>query len=180
MNTIKEILSELRTDKEDPRGHSYGDFYDDLFSKYDREAALNILELGVEHGGSLVAWKRYFPNANVYGVDFQDLREEEYKDPGINFILKDLHDAVYDLQMVPFDIIIDDSDHLVQTVSWVAKHYFPLLRVGGIMVIEDIQNEDTYMEGVMAAVPKGAFILGHDLRDVKKRHDDYLITLVRL
>ena len=57
---ISEILKTYKTDKANE--HSYGDYYDDLFSQYDKDAPISILELGVQGGGSVLAWKDYFKN----------------------------------------------------------------------------------------------------------------------
>ena len=47
----------------------YFEIYDRYLSRY-RDTAVNIMEIGVFHGGSLQMWRDYFgPAANIYGVD---------------------------------------------------------------------------------------------------------------
>jgi hypothetical protein len=48
--------------------HSYLDVYEALFSPI-RKSCTRILEVGVLHGGSIDLWSKYFPNAEVVGVD---------------------------------------------------------------------------------------------------------------
>lgn len=62
------ILTSFGSDK--CTEHSYGDFYDDIFRK--RRIA-SVLEIGVEAGLSLQAWKHILgPDALVIGVDKDD------------------------------------------------------------------------------------------------------------
>ncbi|HMH33204.1 MAG TPA: hypothetical protein VK543_09260, partial [Puia sp.] len=49
--------------------HHYFEIYDRHFSRF-RNKEINILEIGVLHGGSLQMWKEYFgPKAKIYGID---------------------------------------------------------------------------------------------------------------
>ena len=68
MKSLKEIFEETRkiipTDKND----DYLEFYDEIFSPL-RGKKLNILELGVYDGGSLIGWANFFPKARIIGVD---------------------------------------------------------------------------------------------------------------
>ena len=61
----------------------YFDIYDRHFKRY-RNKEINILEIGVSQGGSLLMWKDYFGDrANIYGIDInpkcKDLEEENIK-----------------------------------------------------------------------------------------------------
>ena len=49
--------------------HSYDTIYPELLEKYLNKDNLNILEIGVYYGGSLLAWNEIFPNSNIYGID---------------------------------------------------------------------------------------------------------------
>lgn len=181
MNQIQNILETHDTDKHNSREHSYGDFYADLFAQYDREGKLNILELGIQRGGSLYAWKEYFPNSKVIGVDIVDERLDKYNKnhPEIVFIKDDLRHAIDALREFKFDIIIDDSDHNEMTMAWIARNYFPLLTEKGTLVFEDVQIPDLYIEEISNAKPADAILRTFDLRHIKGRPDDYIITLTR-
>ena len=178
MKTIQQILESHDTDKHNATEHSYGNVYAAIFEQFDRNAELYILELGVQRGGSLVAWKEFFPNAKIYGVDITDTRLEKYKtDPTITFFKEDLKDAVRHFEGMQFDIIIDDSDHFDGTMAWIVRNYWKFLKPKGIMVIEDIQIPDRYTETITEAMPPGAVIEHFDMRNVKGRPDDYIIAL---
>ncbi len=155
-----------KTDK--ARDHSYGSFYDELFSRFDKDASISILELGVQGGGSLLAWKDYFPNARVVGVDISDSRHEEYKQDRVEFIESDLRKVNFGDKS--FDIIIDDSDHFIGTQLFIVERFYPI-------VIEDVQNPETDAVEIQAKLPMSAEMSVTDLRIKKGRHDDFLITI---
>ena len=48
--------------------HPYTLFYDDIF-KNNRDKKLKIAELGILDGSSLLMWKDYFANSEIYGFD---------------------------------------------------------------------------------------------------------------
>jgi trans-aconitate methyltransferase len=171
---ISEILMTYKTDK--ARDHSYGPFYDQLFARFDKEAPLNILELGVQGGGSLLAWKDYFPNANVQGIDISDSRHKEYISDRVTFTKIDLRDFQIDDDM-RYDIIIDDSDHFIGTQMFIVERFYPFLNSGGVLVIEDVQSPEVDVADIKKILPMSAVMETTDLRHLKGRHDDFLITL---
>ena len=180
MKTIQEILFSVDRDKHNSTEHTYGDVYAEVFSKYDRDSKISILELGVQRGGSLYAWREFFPNAEIIGVDISDSRLDKYKqDNSITFIKKDLRDAIEDLSDKKFDIIIDDSDHFDGTIAWIIQHYWKLLKRKGTMVIEDIQIIPRYNETIKSVQPGDAEYKEYDMRHIKGRPDDYIITLTK-
>lgn len=179
MKTINEILESYESDKNNATEHSYGDAYADIFSRYDRNSEISILELGVQRGGSLLAWKEFFPNARVTGIDISDSRLEKYKTDTVEFILGDLRVAIDQVKDRSFDIIIDDSDHFDGTVAWIIQHYWSLLKPNGTMVVEDIQIIDRYTETIKSVLPEDAIMEAYDMRNVKGRPDDYIITLTK-
>jgi len=154
--TISKILAGYKTDK--VNGHCYGDFYDDLFSKYDRDDRINILEIGTQKGGSLCAWRDYFPNAKITGIDIIDVVKEEYKRDSINYIFMDVKDFKSD---EVFDIIIDDGSHFLKDVLYVVDN----LKYK-VLVIEDVQSQE-WLNHISGQVV--------DLRHINNNYDDFLI-----
>ncbi len=131
---ISEVLSKYDTDK--ICHHNYGDAYDQLFSKFDRQAPLNILEIGTQKGGTLLAWKEYFPNANVIGVDIIDVVSEEYRKDNVTRIVSDIKKVDFD---EGFDIIIDDGSHYLADMAYVVATQFVPLKDKGVIILEDIR-----------------------------------------
>lgn len=132
---ITEILKKYDTDKES--FHRYGSTYETIFSKFDRNSKLNILEIGTQKGGSLLAWKEYFPNANVYGVDIVDVVPDEYRKDTVTRIIADIKKWENDME---WDIVIDDGSHYLLDLAYVITNYFMKLKLNGVLVIEDVRH----------------------------------------
>jgi hypothetical protein len=122
--------------------HNYCDKYDLHFLKY-RYKKLNLLEIGVMQGRSLVAWRDYFPNANILGIDIKHYCKQ-YEDDRIKIEIGDQKDksflAKVEKKHGPFEVIIDDGSHFWMDVVTSFKFLFPLLKEGGIYVIEDLHT----------------------------------------
>jgi len=163
------------------RGHCYGQSYDEVFEKFDRDGSINLLEVGVQRGGSLLAWDDYFTNANIYGVDIQDTRKEEYKRENINFVLSDIKDPALKRRFsnIKFDIIIDDGSHYLPDVLSVVDNYLDTLKVGGVMIVEDCQDPDYWFYAISERVSKDYEISTRDMRSINDAPDDFLILIER-
>jgi len=128
--------------------HFYASHYTKHFNKL-RNKKLKILEIGVggytntkKGGESLRMWKRYFPKSMIYSIDIYDksiLQEKRIKifqgSQADKVFLKDIYNQIGSL-----DIIIDDGSHIADHVLTSFKTLFPLLKEGGIYVVEDIQT----------------------------------------
>lgn len=134
METITQILRRYDTDKE--TFHRYGSTYETLFQRFNRNDKLNILEVGTQKGGSLLAWKEYFPNANVYGVDIVDVVLKKYRKNTVTRIISDIKEWRNDME---WDIVIDDGSHYLLDIVYVVANYFLKLKSNGVLIIEDVR-----------------------------------------
>lgn len=122
---------------------SYLPEYDRLFAPY-RDRPVRLLEIGVQNGGSLEIWSRYFANAKkIIGCDVdQACANLRYDDSRISVIIGDANSdevlASVAREASALDIIIDDGSHRSGDVVKSFSHYFPLLTNGGLYVIEDL------------------------------------------
>lgn len=141
----------------DKKLSGYSVLYDRLFNKQ-KNKINSFLEIGVgtltpgpssfsgniQHyayytpGGSLRAWRDYFPNAMVYGIDIADdckLEEERIE----TFIFSSLDGVKCDeyLGALTFDIIIDDGLHTAIGQLETMKNLFHRVRTDGYYIIED-------------------------------------------
>lgn len=94
----------------------YLDRYEPWFSPY-RGAIINVLEIGVQNGGSLDLWKQYFGlSARIVGVDIDPTcKRFRDEDRDMHVMIGNQGDAAF-LESVhkthgPFDIVIDDGSH---------------------------------------------------------------------
>lgn len=123
---------------------SYFPIYEKWFDPY-RKDQINLLEIGVQNGGSLEIWSKYFPKGNLFvGCDINPaVSKLEYSDNRVKIVVGPASNpstvsAVAQHAPEGFDIIIDDgSHHSIDTISNFVC-YFGLLKPGGLFVIEDM------------------------------------------
>lgn len=121
---------------------SYLPYYDRLFAPLQNEV-IDLLEIGVQNGGSLETWSLYFRNARVLlGCDIDPkCAELRYEDPRVNVVVGDANvvDTFVAISSFSkqFDIVIDDGSHKSNDVLNSFVNYFPLVKPGGLYVVED-------------------------------------------
>lgn len=140
--------SPYNTTSESFHRHPYTAVYDTIFSslKYKK---INFGEMGILNNRSMKCWREYFPNANLYGWDFDSRLLA-------NAIEDRLHNTKYDYMDIysiesietaltkancKFDILIDDTTHQFDDqvrISSVAHKY---LLPGSFFIIEDVFRE---------------------------------------
>lgn len=166
---LDEILNRHASDKQ--MSHGYAPVYHALFKRL-RDLPLTILEIGIgtlipgarssmsgyglpgyRPGASLRAWRDYFPNAAIHGVDVQPdtmiVGEER-----ITTALCDSTDAAavkaYLDRSPTFDVIIDDGVHHPDLQLKTLTNFYPALKPGGIYVIEDVEPRGSWTSAIEA------------------------------
>jgi hypothetical protein len=119
----------------------YLDIYDRHFAKY-RNTAVRMLEIGVAMGGSLEIWRKYLgPDAAIFGVDVVAACAN-YVTPPNQVRIGSQADKHFMRSVVAElgtpDIIVDDGSHIGRHQRISFETLFPLLREGGLYVIEDL------------------------------------------
>ena len=149
--------------------HSYIEhFYSKIFDSV-RFNHLKFLEIGVSTGLSLEMWGEYFENSEITGIDINYL-EYKPKNSRIKLFVGDSTKPDSTKQIASeFDIIIDDGSHLLQSQLRTFFIFFPLLKQGGLYIIEDIRNIDMYRSIFLNLYPDTEI---YDFRQFKNRHDD--------
>ena len=121
-------------------------FYNDLLVPR-KESATKVLEIGIWNGDSICLWRDFFSNATVYGMDISPppgnpaLYDENSRIKLItqtNAYCESSVDMVKELEPEGFDVIIDDGPHTFETMSYFLQHYLPMVKPGGVVVLEDI------------------------------------------
>ncbi len=158
-NELDVLASKYGTDKCDSK-HNYVKWYKWYFSNI-RYEKLNILEIGIQKGYSLLTWNEYFKNSSIFGIDRKKRSgyDKELKGNGIKFFIGDGSDhnflsTVVSIVKGGFDIIIDDASHNPSHQISSFEYLFPKLNDGGIYVIEDLQTSyfDEYVSKGVNAV----------------------------
>jgi demethylmacrocin O-methyltransferase len=143
--TLSDLAIKHGTDKwcDYPEGHHYTLIYEELFSKY-KDLSFTLWECGVggyefpdKGGGSLLMWRDWFKCADVHGIDIH------YKKPLVNVSLhqfsqddKESWDKLL-LETGEPTIFIDDASHINPLTIRTFEIVFPMLKSGGVYVIED-------------------------------------------
>ena len=155
-----DIAFKYGTDKCPQLGHSYTPFYYDLL-KDKRETIKKVLEFGIggpetmpwvtkqgqqyQKGASLLMWRDFFPNAQIYGVDcdpstiFQSKRITTFL-----FNTKNSSKLINLIKKIgsDIDLVLDDGDHRGVSHMQVIKAVMPLLKQDCIYIIEDSSDPD--------------------------------------
>ena len=191
-NFLAELFYKYGSDKGGPSSaphpttgwqpHSYSDFYEMIF-RLSRHEVRKVFECGIGTnnpeilssmgvrgipGASLRAWRDYFPNAIVIGADidskilFSENRIKTYCIDQTN--PESINNFWKQLDLIDFDIVIDDGLHLFEAGKTLFENSIRFLRDDGIYIIEDILQSDKqrYMQ----------FFEG-------SCHDVYFIDLIR-
>lgn len=136
--------------------HPYTLFYDSLF-KNNKNEKLQIAELGILEGASLLMWNEYFTNANLYGFDYDYKLIKKFEDTHkinniqlshIDVTDKNSIQTVFNKLNIMYDIIIEDTTHQFEDQIRVIENIYQYLKPGGILIIEDIfksYNENDYI-----------------------------------
>jgi hypothetical protein len=120
----------------------YFPIYEKHFERFVNRSP-RVLEIGIDHGGSLQMWARYFgPGAEIIGVDVN---------PAAMFSEEQITTHVFDqtdpkiADLGPFDVIIDDGSHRTRDQAESFVNLFPVCR--GVYLIEDCHTEYPHLPG---------------------------------
>lgn len=124
------------------------DFFDVLDTLPQRESCL---EIGVFNGGTIYLWKMFFDNVTGIDIDnnccnYVSSQLQKYGcDMGsFNIICGDsqLQKTISQLGDKKFDMIFIDGAHGYEALKLDFENYLPFLKVGGIVAIHDVGQED--------------------------------------
>jgi len=172
---MRQSISTLLDQQGSDKARWYGSLYDILLEPI-RHTVRYVVEIGIgtmipdgpssmvdwagpnyRPGGSLRAWRDYFPHAEIHGIDPAP-DTDVIGEPRIfthRFDSRDLACAA-DLfvrhdHFVP-DLIIDDGLHTPQAQIATMENFLPRLKPGGLYVLEDV--ETPYLKTVAAEIPR--------------------------
>ena len=117
--------------------------YDRILSSY-KDKEINFLEIGVQNGGSLEIWSKYFDSAQkIIGCDINPkCGELVYEDPRIEVIVGDACNSETKKQILnhaaQFDVIIEDGSHTSSDIIKTFALYFQNLKYDGVFIFEDL------------------------------------------
>lgn len=140
--TLQQIYN-THTGKVSDKWSIYVAEYDRIFAEY-RHRNVSLLEIGIQNGGSLEIWGKYFNKARaIFGCEIDETCTVlDYDDARINLIIgnansEDVEQEIFK-RIDSFDLIIDDGSHQSGDIVQSFARYFGHLADGGIYVAEDL------------------------------------------
>jgi cephalosporin hydroxylase len=116
----------------------YFDIYDRHFERF-RGKRLRVLEIGVDHGGSLQLWKKYFgADAKIVGLDI-NAHCADYAEDRIEVRIGNQANVELLKSLGIFDIVIDDGSHRLQDQLASFEALWPNTR--SVYLIEDCHQQ---------------------------------------
>jgi hypothetical protein len=131
-----------------------------------RSARVNLLEIGVQSGGSLDMWRHYFgEDCRIFGVDI-DERCKSLASEAVTIFIGDQADRAFwrevKSKLPPLDIVIDDGGHTPHQQIVSVEELLPHLREGGVYLCEDIYGNPNrfamYINGLASGIHEAAWI----------------------
>ena len=123
------------------KGPGYYRVYEERFQHL-RDKEVVLLELGIGKGGSLEAWRDFFPHGTIIGLDKNPIvlpkqQERIHIYQGLQNDTQLLDRIKNENVQRGFDIIIDDASHIADDARASFWHLLEHLKPGGFYVIED-------------------------------------------
>lgn len=140
--SIKQLYQDQRGKVSD-KWQLYLSIYDQLFFEF-RDRNINLLEIGIQNGGSLEIWASYFFRAeNLVGCDINhDCHRLSYADKRIAVVIGDANLDSTEKAILShsqsYDLIMDDGSHRSSDIVKSFSRYFPHLADGGVYIVEDM------------------------------------------
>lgn len=147
-------------------GNNFSPVYEKLFKNI-KNKKNNILEIGVANGHSLASWYLYFKNSNIFGIDIKKKDKLFYKGNRLQYFSLDTLNkkkvSNFLKKNITFDVIIDDSNHNFEAFFKNIKNFYPLVKPGGLYVLEDfVVNDNERQAEIDFNLDNGYEILSRD------------------
>ena len=158
---------------------SYFETYDILFNSYQNKEIV-FVEVGIQGGGSLFAWKEYFgPKARIIGIDLNPAAKV-LREQGFEVFIGDQANEDFWVEFFSVvgtvDIILDDGGHTYEQQIRTVEACLPNVKDGGLVVVEDTHT--SYMDGFG---PKSRSIVKYAKLKIDQinRRDETVLNLSR-
>ena len=143
MSLLDSLAKKYGTDKSSDV-HNYCVKYE-KYLPFKRYQDMNILEIGILDGKSLLTWRDYYYKSKIVGIDINpDCKQFEDKDNNISVEIGSQDDFVFLNEVMreygKFDMILDDGSHMNEHVIYSFEHLFESLKSGGVYVVEDVHT----------------------------------------
>lgn len=141
-NIFKEV--DHSSDKWQP----YFEIYERHLQRF-THTPIHLVEVGVQKGGSLEMWGKFFEDVKITGIDVDPECEKlTYDNPNITVKIGDQGSSEFWDSFLTsssnIDVFIDDGGHFMDQQILTFEKVFPKLNMGGIYICEDCHT--SYMK----------------------------------
>ena len=140
MSDLRDIF--YTVPKSSDKWDRYFDVYDRHLEKY-KGHDITFVEVGVQNGGSIDMWSKYFgPNSRIFGIDIDPkCAELKYDNPNVKILIGDQSSPDFWNSVLPeignIDVFIDDGGHYMNQQIVTFESIFPKLNPEGTFICED-------------------------------------------
>lgn len=160
-------------------------YYANEFSN--RDVSIKLVEIGIGDGYSLVLWREWFRNAEIFAIEkypYHYGHKVPFRIKGATSIFDDAYtQSTVDLfEDNSIDYLIDDGPHSYESQEYCLTHWLSKIKPGGKIVIEDIQEYTSLgrFEKVIADKKLNVSTKVFDSRESKGRYDDIIFEVTKL
>ena len=119
----------------------YFNVYENLLTKF-RNKDITFVEIGVQNGGSLEVWKKYFSKeSRIIGIDLNPQCKKFQKDNVEIYIGSQSDQSFWKSffnEVGPVDIVLDDGGHTNIQQIMTAINCIPNINNEGMLIVEDV------------------------------------------
>lgn len=166
--------------------HNYiSGYYSTEFSPL-KDSKFNLVEIGIAHGNSAKLWREYFSLANITVIDNMKQTRPEDIDKlnslsNLSIIQNDAYnkETLNCFQNNSIDFLIDDGPHSLDTQKLCVDLYYPKLKKGGKIIIEDVNGNN--LNSLVSHIKNLNLVYRViDLRPSKNRYDDIIVEITKI
>ena len=143
MEDIEGIGLSDKGDRHPTHKHFYIDVYDSLLSSW-KDEPVQLMELGIASGASVMMWAQYFTKGTILGLDIVEPVRKDYLDTikNLGLIFGDAYNtdnAQYlNVHLPKQDVFIEDGAHDIDNQITALLKYHTLVKPGGYYICEDM------------------------------------------
>ena len=136
---LEEIFKNV--DHSSDKWQPYFEIYERHLNRFSR-TPIHLIEVGVQKGGSLEMWGKFFEDVKITGIDIDPVcLDLKYDNPNITIVIGDQGSEEFWNDFltttVPIDVFIDDGGHYMNQQITTFEKVFPKLNTGGVYICED-------------------------------------------
>jgi hypothetical protein len=166
--------------------HDYiNSYYANEFSN--REANIKLVEIGIGDGYSMVLWREWFKNAEIFAIEkhpYHYNHKVPFRIKGVTSIFDDayIQSTIDVFENNSIDYLIDDGPHTYESQEYCIIYWLSKIKPGGKIIIEDIQQFE-HLENFKKTIKNKNLNVStkvFDSRESKGRYDDIIFEITKL